>query len=105
MKKIAIELNGEKHNLELTIGAMLRYEEKTGINCLKENPLRDMNITRSASLIWACLGDEKCQSYTPSQIGDMLPLKRIHEVVEKCGELYMESVPDKTDNKKKPTEK
>ncbi len=104
MSKITIELKGKHYPLELTIGALYRFEQMTGIDALKTNPLRDINYLTATTLIWACLGDEVCEKFTPSQMGDMLALSRSGEIIEKCGKLYGESMPE-GEGKKKQEEK
>lgn len=101
MKKITIEINTETHELVLSMGAMMRYEDKTGINTLTSNPLRDMNITRSLTMIWACMGKKTCSQIQPEDIGDMMPLDRVEEVINKCGEIYEQQMPKGDADKKK----
>lgn len=95
MQKVKYKIGSKVYNLELTTGALFRFEEKTGINALTTNIMAEENISakNTLTLLWACLGKD-AENTSPEEIGEKIPVSQLEETFNVIMKLYKAQMPD-----------
>jgi hypothetical protein len=96
---VEIDLGGEKVLLKFDLWALMKLEEKTGINALDGKAWLNPRAKDLASLLWAAMLHAK-PAITIEEVAQKIDLQDVGVIVEKLSETFISaSAPEDTTKK------